>query len=162
MYRLYIPKTLQKTTFRLSLFASVLLKKTPNRAGSYSSFSTKKRQKSSRPKPSPLKYLGYIGLYFFMNSGFSQAELPFKSNLNETIHWGPYLSVLLILFLLLLALNKFGARFNSKSKNSHLITTLPIYNKTKAYVLEYEGQRFLIAENQNAIAIHALKNKEQL
>ena len=60
-----IPNFLQNTIFALLLFALKILKKIRNRAGYYSSFSKSSAQKSSRPKHSILKELGYIGQFKF-------------------------------------------------------------------------------------------------
>jgi general secretion pathway protein J len=55
----YIPNFLQNAIFGLLLFALMASKKVRNRAGYYSLFSKPSAQKSSRPKHSILKELGY-------------------------------------------------------------------------------------------------------
>jgi hypothetical protein len=72
---LYIPKKLQNTLFGLLFFAPVASKKTDSRAGYYSFFSKQQAQKSSRPKPSILKYLGYVAILLMSGGACAESRL---------------------------------------------------------------------------------------
>lgn len=84
--------------------------------------------------------------------------LPFKKELATTNHWLSYGLVVLILGLILWLLNRYCSHKKPKLARSPLLKVIPLHQKTKVYVVEYQTQCFLIADNQNAIAIHELKN----
>ena len=89
---------------------------------------------------------------------FANAALAFKKNLVPANQWlGSILGLCLVgvLFAILYPHAKKRGLLNKSHK--HLLKTISIQNKIKAYVIEYEGQHFLIADNQNALAIHELK-----
>jgi flagellar biogenesis protein FliO len=92
----------------------------------------------------------------------AQAALQFKNDIGTSTHWLPYIGVLLILLTVSLFLAKYSSKNRSKNSKANILETIPIHYKTKAYVIEYQGQRFLIADNQNAIAIQALNHEVSL
>lgn len=92
----------------------------------------------------------------------AQATVQFKSEVGTSTHWLAYTSVLIILLVIVLLLGKYSKKNRLTSSKAHLLETITIHYKTKAYVIEYQGQRFLIADNQNAIAIHALPHEVSL
>ena len=101
-----------------------------------------------------------VGLLTYSLLG--QAALQFKNEVVSSTHWLPYASVLVILLAVLLVLSKYSNKNRITNAKANLLETIPIHYKTKAYVIEFQGQRFLIADNQNAIAIHALKHETSI
>jgi len=91
---------------------------------------------------------------------YSQSALGFKPDPVHSIHWTPYLITLGILFMFLLFLAKKSKRLVKTNSQCQLIEKIPLHHKTQAYVVDYQGQRFLIAENQNALAIHPLQEEK--
>lgn len=91
---------------------------------------------------------------------YSQNTLDFKPDPVHSLHWTPYLLVLGVLILVLLVLAKKSKRLVKTNSQCQLIDKIPLQHKTQAYVIDYQGQRFLIAENPNALAIHPLKEEK--
>ena len=102
-------------------------------------------------------YKKSIILFLWTYSVLAQAALPLKNDV-ASVHWIPLSLVLLILLIVLLLLIKYSQQPNLKNPKTYILETIPIHYKTKAYIIEYQGQRFLITDNQNAIAIHAFNN----
>lgn len=84
------------------------------------------------------------------------SSLVFKKELVANPHWVPYGIVLLILFIVLFIL----ARYSKKNGRIHsefkVIDKLIVNNKTNIFIIDYQGERILLADNQNALAIHTL------
>lgn len=99
-------------------------------------------------------------LFFFFLSFNVCAEhsLPFKKEIS-TNHLFSYLLVLGILFLTLFFLAKKSKKLINTNQ-CQILERIPIHHKTKVYILDYQGQRFLIADNQNALAIQPLPKEE--
>jgi hypothetical protein len=89
----------------------------------------------------------------------AEASLPFKKEAAESIQWLPYLFVVLILLSLLLFLAKYTKKSPLNKARSHVVETIVLHYKSRAYIVEYQGQRLLIADNQQAIAIHPLNSE---
>lgn len=87
----------------------------------------------------------------------AKAALQFKNDAVLSVHWLPYAVVLSVLLLIAWGLAKYIKPKALVQQKGRILDTVTIHHKTKAYVLDYQGQHFLIAENPNAIAIQALK-----
>jgi flagellar biogenesis protein FliO len=87
---------------------------------------------------------------------FAEGTL-FKQDPMNTIHWFPYIVILGILFVVLFVLAKKSKVLVKTNSNCQIIEKIPVHHKTQVYVINYQGQRFLIADNQNALAIHSLQ-----
>ncbi|WP_058535523.1 hypothetical protein [Legionella saoudiensis] len=87
----------------------------------------------------------------------AQSTLPFKEDPINHIHWIPYLAVLLILLIVLSIIAKRSKGLVKKVSQGQLIEKIPIHHKMQVYILDYQGQRFLIADNQNSLAIHPVQ-----
>ena len=102
--------------------------------------------------------LGFV--IFLSGSLHADSALGFKKDLVSQVHWGPYLLGLGFLFVALIVLAKKSKGFIKTNAQCKLIESIPIHYKTKVHVIEYQGQRFLIADNQQALAIHSLHKEE--
>lgn len=87
----------------------------------------------------------------------AQASLPFKKDITVSSPWMPCVLIMILLFIILWVLARYVGPKTGANQKAKIIDNIAIHHKTKAYVLDYQGQHFLIAENQNAIAIHAFK-----
>ncbi|MDR3443418.1 MAG: hypothetical protein P4L65_10450 [Legionella sp.] len=90
----------------------------------------------------------------------ADSALGFKKDLVSQVHWTPYLLGLGFLFVALIVLAKKSKGFIKTNAQCQLIESIFIHYKTKVHVIEYHGQRFLIADNQQALAIHPLHKEE--
>lgn len=112
-------------------------------------------------KGGALRYIIHTAFFFFLSSTVhAESTLAFKKEPLSTVHWFPYLLVLTLLLVALLMLAKKSKSISKHSSKNLIIEKIPINQKTQVYVLEYQGQRFLIADNQNALAIHPLAQEK--
>ncbi|MDR3501302.1 MAG: hypothetical protein P4L79_01805 [Legionella sp.] len=88
---------------------------------------------------------------------YAQSTLTFKQDPINQLHWVPYLVVLLILLLVLSFLAKRSKGLVKKPTQGQLIEKILVHHKMQVYIIDYQGQRFLIADNQNALAIHPVQ-----
>jgi hypothetical protein len=95
-------------------------------------------------------------LFFLSGTAHAESTLVFKKEALGTLHWFPYLVVLGVLLVALLVLAKKSAYLTKNHAKDLLVEKIALNQKTQVYVLNYQGQRFLIADNQNALAIHPL------
>ncbi|MCL9682642.1 hypothetical protein [Legionella maioricensis] len=96
-------------------------------------------------------------LIFLVNPLFAEETINFKKELVTTVHWFPYGIVLILLFIALLLLAKNSKKVISTNAKCKIIERIAVHHKTKVYVIVYQGQKFLVADNQNSLAIHALQ-----
>lgn len=106
--------------------------------------------------------VGVIRLFFILFSFVSDVALSaetitFKQNLSPKISWLNYGLIIVILLLLVLAIAKKHKPGVSKKSDCQLIEKKYLGNKTVVYVFDYQKQRFLLADNQHAVAIHPLQ-----
>ena len=74
---------------------------------------------------------------------------------NGWLNYGLAMTVLLILIFVL------AKKYKPRSPNldgCQLIEKKHLGNKTIVYIIDYQQQRFLLADNQNALAIHPLEH----
>lgn len=96
-----------------------------------------------------------------MQSLIAQEPIPYKHDSPLSAHWFPYGLVLLVLCIVLAILAKKSKHKTSRTTQCRVVESLPLNHKTKIYVFDYQGQHFLIADNQHALAIHPLKEGGQ-
>lgn len=84
----------------------------------------------------------------------------FKKDPLSTLPWYPYVLILGILFAVLFILAKKSKNLIKPHPTCQIIERIPIHHKTQVYVIDLYGQRFLIADNQNALAIHPVQKEE--
>jgi biopolymer transport protein ExbD len=103
------------------------------------------------------KLIYFLLLIYAKEAG---ASLSFKKDAVATMQYIPYCFVMLVLLIILWVLAKYLRPKIKSKQEAKLLDTIAIHNKTKAYILVYQNQQFLIAENPNAIAIHVLQQGE--
>jgi hypothetical protein len=98
-----------------------------------------------------------------MNEAILQTaqEPVFKTELVTHPHWLSYglvLSLLCVFLIVLAKKSKKGWSHTLKRAQNKckLVEHIILNNKTKVYVLDYQGQGFLLADNQHSLALHPL------
>lgn len=89
------------------------------------------------------------------------AEQPivFKQDFSPQHGWLQYgLAITVLLILILVLARKYKSRVPNPD-GCQIIDKKHLGNKTAVYVIEYQQQRFLLADNQQALAIHALEQR---
>ena len=97
-------------------------------------------------------------LLFFSHQLYAGETISFKKELVASSSWLPYGMTLVILVITLLMLAKHSKKLLHNSTQCRVVEKLSVHNKTKVYVIAYQEQKFLVADNQNSVAIHALRN----
>jgi flagellar biogenesis protein FliO len=95
-------------------------------------------------------------LSFIVQTAQAQNDLLFKKDTVQNIHWLPYLLAITALLVVLFFLAKKSKLMAPQNAQGKIIERIPVHSKMQVYILDYQGQRILIAENQNALAIHSL------
>lgn len=101
-------------------------------------------------------HLLFILLSFVSNDALSAETITFKQSLSPKISWLNYGLIIVMLLVLVLAIAKKHKPGMSKKSVCQLIEKKYLGNKTVVYVIDYQQQRFLLADNQHALAIHPL------
>jgi hypothetical protein len=83
--------------------------------------------------------------------------LLFKKDEVASIPWVPYGLVFFILISTVFILAKNLKKTSYVQANFKVIEKIAVHHKTKLYVIDYQGQKFLVADNQNSLAIQALQ-----
>jgi len=100
-------------------------------------------------------------LLFFLTTAMQTAvageqTIAFK----EPVNFKPaYVAVVIILLIISLLIARKNNRSKSHGSNCRLVDKKYLGNKTLVYVIEYQQQRFLLASNPQALAIHQLNNE---
>lgn len=104
-----------------------------------------------------------LGSSLFMLPALSKAanSIPYKVSLLPQYQWTTYALILLILLLFSLYTAKKQARQSIKNSNCRLIEKLNLSNKTTLYLLEYQNQQFLLADNLQSITFKSLNCKDR-
>lgn len=95
-------------------------------------------------------------LLMLMNPVFAQETISFKKELTATGPWYPYVLVFLVLLVVLFILAHYLKKTPGTHSKSYILKRIAAHHKTSVYVIDYQGQQFLLAENQNALALHPL------
>lgn len=95
----------------------------------------------------------------FSTAVTASEQIVFKQPLTPKNGWLSYaIAVIALLALLATLLKKYKPTGNTGS-SCQLIEKKYLGNKTIVYVFEYQQQRFLLADNQQALALHPLKER---
>lgn len=94
---------------------------------------------------------------FLINPLYAEEAISFKKELVASSSWLPYGSILIVLVITLLVLAKHSKKIIHNNAQCQVIEKISVHNKTKVYVIAYQEQKFLVADNQNSLAIHALR-----
>ncbi|MCW8451435.1 hypothetical protein [Legionella quinlivanii] len=98
-------------------------------------------------------------LNFFSKESFSGSALAFKTPVTNGMGWLNYGLPFVILSLAVLFLH---LKKNKKpSTGCRLLEKTYLNNKTVIYLLEYQEQRFLLAENQKGLCFQSLNESHK-
>jgi hypothetical protein len=90
-----------------------------------------------------------------------QPDLLFKPPFKPQHGWLSYGLALVILVILLLVLGRaIKPRDHSKSNVLQLVEKKQLNGRTTLYLMEYQQQRFLVADKPNALVIHSIHHEE--
>lgn len=95
-------------------------------------------------------------LCLFSSLGLAQDSLSFKPPISPHNGWFIYGIAIIVLLLIALMLAKKNAPKLTKKSVCQLIEKKYLGNKTVVYIIDYQDQRFLLADNHQALAIHQL------
>ena len=70
--------------------------------------------------------------------------------------WLPYGTVIIMLLILVLVIAKKYKPSATRQSVCQLVEKKQLSNKTVVYIIDYQQQRFLLADNQHALALHPL------
>lgn len=98
----------------------------------------------------------FLVLSFWINPLFAKDDLVFKKELISNPHWYSYGLVLILLLISIILLARYSKKAGVTELKCRVIERVNIQHKTKVYVIDYQGQQFLLADNQHALAIHPL------
>lgn len=82
--------------------------------------------------------------------------LSFKKEILNHPHWYSYISLLTFLLLALLLIAKQFKRQNKLPNHCKVIDKIMLKPKTHLYVIEYQDQRFLLAQSSSALSIQPI------
>ena len=108
---------------------------------------------------------GFHSLVFILLSvltpAASSAEaITFKPDFSAKLSWLNYgVAIVLLVIIALIIAKKYKPNLAKKSV-CQLVEKKYLSNKTVVYVIDYQQQRFLLADNQHALAIHELHARE--
>lgn len=97
-------------------------------------------------------------LCFFIHPLHAEEAISFKKELMASSSWFPYGILVVILVITIFVLAKHSKKIIHNDAQCRVVEKIFIHNKTKVYVIAYQEQKFLVADNQNSLAIHVLKN----
>lgn len=87
---------------------------------------------------------------------YASEPIHFKQALVGKINWTAYGMVMMFLVLAIVYVSK---KYKPKSPDKtlcHVIEKTYLGNKTVVYVIDYQEQRFLLADNQQALSFYAV------
>ena len=85
--------------------------------------------------------------------------IVFKQEFSPKQGWLNYGLAIMILLIVIIVLAKKHKPRSTNLSGCQLIEKKHLNNKTAVYIVEYQQQRFLLADNQNALAIHRLEQE---
>jgi len=103
-----------------------------------------------------MRYVTGLVLFFLINPLMAGEAIAFKKDLVTTTHWLPYGLVLLILISALLFFAKNTKKTFKTNPKLKVLERIAIHHKTRLYIIDYQGQQFLLADNQSSVTIQAL------
>ncbi|MDI9817546.1 MULTISPECIES: hypothetical protein [unclassified Legionella] len=100
--------------------------------------------------------LSFNLLMYFLSAPAFAGKIPFKEAIEPKQGWFSYVLAILALLAIGLVLMKKNNPIASKQSLCKILDKKHLGNKTVVYVIEYKNQGFLVADNQQALALHAL------
>lgn len=101
-----------------------------------------------------------LSISLFTPIAYASDAIMFKPEFVPKHGWLQYgVAILMLLVMSLLIAKKYKPRVLPHAR-CQLIEKKYLGNKTMVYIIEYQQQRFLLADNQNALAVHLLKNED--
>ncbi|WP_147279844.1 flagellar biosynthetic protein FliO [Legionella worsleiensis] len=92
-------------------------------------------------------------LMFWMHPVLANQPLVFKKDLMTNHHWPSYTLIVSALFGILLWIYQYLGKTKNTNSQFKIIEQLAVHHKTKIYVIDYQGQQFLLADNQNTLSL---------
>lgn len=90
---------------------------------------------------------------------FSSTSIPYKQTIAPKQGWVSYtLTIIMLLVMVLILAKKFKPK-HASSTSCRLVEKKQLGHKTVVYVIEYQHHRFLLADNQHALALHVLPHE---
>lgn len=96
-------------------------------------------------------------LFLLTTPLYAEEAIVFKKELFSPHYWFPYGLVLIVLLIVVFILAKNSKKLISPHSPGIVVEKTSINHKTKVYIINYQGQKFLLADNQNSLAIQALQ-----
>ncbi len=112
------------------------------------------------PHASLFASLLFIILNCFPCTTIAAEAITFKPDFSAKLTWLNYGVAILMLVIIALIIAKKHKPGIAKKSVCQLIEKKYLSNKTVVYVIEHQQQRFLLADNQHALAIHELHARE--
>lgn len=101
-----------------------------------------------------------ILLSLFSHTVMSAEAITFKQSFSPNISWVNYGIAIIMLLVIVIVIAKKHKPNVSKKSICQLVEKKYLGNKTVVYVIDYQQQRFLLADNQHALAIHPLDSRD--
>lgn len=101
-------------------------------------------------------------IFSFCSLAASAAEaITFKQPFSVKMNWLNYgITIVILLLIIALFIAKRHKPHQAKQSLCQLVEKKYLGNKTVLYVIDYQQKRFLLADNQQALAIHELPARE--
>lgn len=80
----------------------------------------------------------------------------FKPESPMSLSWGSYMLALVTLLILMVILFKKQKPLVTQKSDCKLIEKKVLSHKTIVYIIEYQSQQFILADNQQSLSIHPL------
>ncbi|HRD70983.1 MAG TPA: hypothetical protein PK657_12640 [Legionella sp.] len=95
-----------------------------------------------------------------LNPVFAAESLTFKKDLADSFHWYPYALMTGILIVMLLIISRYAPKKSQTINGCNIVDKITVHQKTKVYVIDIQGKQFLIADNQNSLAIAPVQGRD--
>ena len=94
--------------------------------------------------------------FLLINPLFADS-ISFKQAQPSTNYLHSYGMVITVVFILFVVLAHSVKRKTGTTQKCKIIERVAVYHKTRIYIIDYQNQQFLIADNQNSLAIQPLQ-----
>ena len=103
------------------------------------------------------RFLSSLLLSLLSSIALAASEpIVFKQAFSPRISWFTYGAVIVLLLGIVLAVAKKQKPGSTKKSACTIIEKTYLGNKTVVYVIDYQRQRFLLADNQHSLVLHSL------
>lgn len=103
-----------------------------------------------------MKTLIKMAVILFTQWASAADSILFKPDYLPQHNWTRYIVAIIILFFIGILFVKKNKRLSTLSNTCQLIEKKHLGNKTIVYILDYQQQRFILADNQQALVLYAL------